>query len=109
MRPALPEEIKNGMILANVTAVTDKTIEISQLNDVGLNEVYLLLFINYYYLNASLFLSNFLIHSTVLTIIIINGVLLPKKEKLVHFLFFLIPVIYDKNTFTSFHMPVFLH
>lgn len=44
MRPPLPEEIKNGMIMSNVVAVTDKMIEIKQLIEAGLNEV-LLLFI----------------------------------------------------------------
>lgn len=45
MRPPLPEEIKNGMVMANVVSVTDKMIEINQLNEVGLNEVLLLFMI----------------------------------------------------------------
>lgn len=38
MRPALPEEIKDGMNMANIVAVSERSIEIQQLPDVGLNE-----------------------------------------------------------------------
>ena len=39
MRPALSREIKNGMNLLNVVAVTENTIEIQHLTDIGLTEV----------------------------------------------------------------------
>lgn len=59
MRPPLPEEIKNGMVMANVVSVTDKMIEINQLNEVGLNEVLLLFMICLSYLSLMQYLCIF--------------------------------------------------
>ncbi|GIY91528.1 carboxy-terminal kinesin 2 [Caerostris extrusa] len=38
MRPAIPEELKNGIQLANITTPDNKMIEISHMGDVGMND-----------------------------------------------------------------------